>query len=80
MPRASMACGLGLGFPALDSVPPLMVPAPLGLCGKGQCVTAQLEPFWTSPEHPGAPRSLIPISSADLWRHLLTHQAVRNGS
>lgn len=32
-----LVCGLGLGFPALYSIPALTVPGYLGLCGKGQC-------------------------------------------
>lgn len=45
MPRARVIRDLGLGFSALDSVPAIVVPAYLGLRGKGQSVTAQLEWF-----------------------------------
>lgn len=66
MPRASMVCGLGLGFPALYSKPALTVPGHLGLCGKGQyhCPAGVVldfsRGFW------GHLYSLIPIGSADM--------------
>ena len=78
-PQTPRASGLGLGFTALDSVPPLMVPARLGLCGKGQSVTAQRERSSLFQRVLGP--SLVPDthSSADMRRVPPTYQAFREG-